>query len=186
MIKDMYAVMNRISDIKKRFGVMRHNEKTSPEKTEASFQKTLDAVQKSSNSQDKISAVDSRAKINNLVDRYSAQNRISPELVKAVITQESGYNSKAVSPKGAKGLMQLMPTVLRSMNVQDPFAPDENIRAGVGYLKGLLDKYHGDYKKALAAYNAGPGAVDREGGVPEYKETKEYVQKVISSYLENK
>ena len=81
--------------------------------------------------------------------------------------------------------MQLMPSVARGLGVEDPFSPEENINAGVGIVKHLLEKYSGDYKKALAAYNAGEGAVDRNGGIPPITETREYVQKVIRDYMKN-
>jgi soluble lytic murein transglycosylase-like protein len=115
----------------------------------------------------------------------AVRNGVPPGLVDAVIQAESSYNPKAVSPRGAKGLMQLMPQTAGMFGVEDPFSPKENIDAGVGLLKNLLDKYDGDYKKALAAYNAGEGAVDRNGGVPPYNETQEYVNRVISLYLRN-
>ncbi len=184
MIKDMYAVMGRINDIQKRFGTMRHNVSAQEKKT-TTFEQTMEMVN-AKNSSEKISLEKPAVHdINRIADHYARVNKISPDLVKAVIAQESAYNHKAVSPKGARGLMQLMPSVIKDMHVKDPFAPEENIRAGVGYLKSLLDKYNGDYKKALAAYNAGPAVVDKKGGVPPYPETKEYIRKVIDSYLEN-
>ena len=114
-----------------------------------------------------------------LVREHSQRQSLRPELVRAVIQVESGFNPSATSPKGAMGLMQLMPQTARSLGVTNAYDPEENVRGGTVYLRQLLDKY-GNEQLALAAYNAGPGAVDKYDGVPPYRETKEYVQKVGS------
>ncbi|MBP7738559.1 MAG: lytic transglycosylase domain-containing protein [Spirochaetes bacterium] len=123
--------------------------------------------------------------IRKIADFYAAKKLVPPALVKAVIEAESNFNPNAVSPKGAKGLMQLMPSVIRDLGVGDPFDPGENIEAGVSLLKDLLKEYNGDYTKALAAYNAGRRAVNEKGGVPDIPETREYVKKVINAYVKN-
>ena len=106
---------------------------------------------------------------------------VSPALVKAVIAAESRFDSDAVSRKGAQGLMQLMPTTASKLGVADPFSADQNVRGGVRYLREMLDRY-GDMGRALAAYNAGPSAVDRYRGIPPYPETLAYVQRVMTYY----
>jgi soluble lytic murein transglycosylase len=108
-------------------------------------------------------------------------NDVPPALVKAVIAAESMFDSEAVSHAGALGLMQLMPKTARALGVEDPLRPDENVRGGTEYLRAMLDRY-GDFSRALAAYNAGPTAVDRHKGVPPYRETRAYVQRVLTYY----
>jgi soluble lytic murein transglycosylase-like protein len=114
-----------------------------------------------------------------LIEEHAALNVVSADLVRALIQAESAFNPRAVSPKGAMGLMQLMPATAADHGVLDAFNPSENIRAGVKYLKRLLDRYDGRVELALAAYNAGPGAVQKYGGkVPPYRETRNYVARI--------
>ena len=116
-----------------------------------------------------------------LVLEHARAQGIRPDLVRAVIQVESGFNALARSPKGAMGLMQLMPATAMELGVRNAFDPAENIRGGTAYLRQLLDKYDGDEQLALAAYNAGSGAVDRHGRhVPPFQETRDYVRKVGS------
>jgi hypothetical protein len=107
---------------------------------------------------------------------------LDPDLVLAVVAVESGFQAKAVSPKGAQGLMQLMPATASSLGVADAFDPEQNLDGGVRHLGSLLTLYDGDLTRALAAYNAGQGAVARHNGVPPYAETRAYVKKVLSRY----
>lgn len=114
-----------------------------------------------------------------LIDQEARVNGVRSELVRAVVQVESGFNAWAKSPKGAKGLMQLMPGTIREFGVRDAYDAAQNIRGGVAYLRQLLDRYDNNEVLALAAYNAGPNAVDRHGQtVPPYKETQDYVQKI--------
>jgi soluble lytic murein transglycosylase len=118
--------------------------------------------------------------IKEIVSRYSSVYRLEEALVHAVIKAESDYNPGAVSSKGAQGMMQLMPETARLMNVSDPFDAEENIRGGSRYLREMLDAFNGNLDYAIAAYNAGPNAVRRHGGIPPYDETRIYVQRVKS------
>jgi len=114
-----------------------------------------------------------------LIERYAQANDVRTDLVRAVVQVESGFNQWAKSPKGAMGLMQLMPATMREFGVRDAYNAEQNLRGGVAYLKQLLDRYDNNEVLALAAYNAGPGAVDKHGQtVPPYKETQDYVQKI--------
>ena len=114
-----------------------------------------------------------------LIDRYAQLNDVRTDLVRAVVQVESGFNQWAKSPKGAMGLMQLMPGTMREFGVRDAYNAEQNLKGGVAYLRQLLDRYSNNEVLALAAYNAGPGAVDRHGqAVPPYKETQDYVQKI--------
>ena len=120
----------------------------------------------------------SAPRFDDLVLAHAQRHSLRPELVRAVIQVESGFNPMATSPKGAMGLMQLMPATARALGVRNPYDPEDNIRGGTAYLRQLLDKYDGNEQLALAAYNAGSGAVDRYGTVPPYRETRDYVRRV--------
>ncbi len=112
------------------------------------------------------------------IEEASSLYGVSSELVRAVIQTESGFNPRAVSGVGAKGLMQLMPRTARALGIEDPFDPRQNIFGGVKYLSTLLEKYNGNVALALACYNAGPGNVRKHGGIPPFGETRGYVRKI--------
>jgi len=116
-----------------------------------------------------------------LILRASRRHGLPPALVKAVIRVESAFDTRAVSKKGAMGLMQLMPETAQRLGVHDAFAADQNVYGGAAYLRNLHDRY-GSWSYTLAAYNAGPGSVDRYRGIPPFHETREYVRKVLSYY----
>lgn len=115
-------------------------------------------------------------------ERYSRAHNLSPALVKAIIRAESNGNRFAISRKGAQGMMQLMPFTSKRLKVNDPFDPVENIEGGVKYIRELLDEFQGNVTHAVAAYNAGPAAVRKYGGIPPYQETRVYVKRVMDYY----
>jgi soluble lytic murein transglycosylase-like protein len=123
------------------------------------------------------------SKYDHLITKASEKYSVDPALIKAVIKAESNFNHRAVSKKGARGLMQLMPATASSLHVQDSFHPESNIEGGVRYLRYLLNYFSGNLHLALAAYNAGENAVIRYGGIPPYPETQIYVRRVLS-YLD--
>ena len=117
-----------------------------------------------------------------LIRKYSQIYGVDPSLVRAVMRHESGFKSTAVSPKGAQGLMQLMPGTAALMGVKDPFDPEQNIAGGVGYLRSCLDRFQHNVPLAVAAYNAGPESVARCGAIPPYRETQTFVNNVMGAY----
>jgi len=121
--------------------------------------------------------------VEKLVREAAERHQVDPALVRAVIETESNWNPTAVSRKGALGLMQLIPTTAQRFGANNAFSPKQNVDAGVKYLKTLLERYNGNLDLALAAYNAGEGAVDRAHGVPAYRETRSYVQRVQEAYF---
>lgn len=116
-----------------------------------------------------------------LIHATALEYHVPPALVKAVIAAESAFDPEAISRKGAQGLMQLMPKTAATLGVEDAFEPRQNVRGGVNYLREMLDRY-GDVTRAVAAYNAGPTAVDRYNGIPPYRETQAYVERVLTYY----
>ena len=193
MLEGMSAAISRIHEIKARFarvgpegevGVVQHST-AGPAAPRASVKPffpeyLLEAARQASSSSAKMSS-----SYDGLIQQASAKYGVDESLIKAVIRAESGFNANASSHAGAQGLMQLMPGTARSLGISDSFDPAQNIDAGTRYLKQQLDRY-GDVNLALAAYNAGPGSVAKFGGVPPYRETQNYVAKVLSyqeSYL---
>lgn len=132
---------------------------------------------------DHTSFTGSKSQLISMINQVAQKHGIDEKLVQAVIKQESGFNPNATSRTGAMGLMQLMPATAKALGVNDPYNATQNVEGGVKYLKSMLNKYHGNIILALAAYNAGPGAVDKYDGVPPYKETQNYVKNILANYL---
>jgi soluble lytic murein transglycosylase-like protein len=122
----------------------------------------------------------SASKIDRFIDEAAARHHVDPNLVRALVQVESNFNPSAVSSKGAMGLMQLMPDTARKYDVSNPFDAAQNVEAGVRHLKGLLENFKGNVSLSLAAYNAGQGAVERNGGIPPYTETRNYVKRITN------
>jgi soluble lytic murein transglycosylase-like protein len=131
---------------------------------------------------DEVEAASGPEELRALAAETARRHGLNPELVLAVVSVESAFRVDAVSPKGAQGLMQLMPATAVSLGVSDPLDPQQNLDGGVRHLGSLLSLYRGDLRKALAAYNAGAGAVERYGGTPPYRETRDYVRRVLERF----
>jgi soluble lytic murein transglycosylase-like protein len=147
------------------------------------FQLVLSAPQSRAAAPAEVESVNRSAAWSKIIRPAAQANRLEPALVTAVIAAESGGDPRAVSRRGARGLMQLMPATARRFGVRNVFDPEQNIRAGTRYLRELAERYQNDMELVLAAYNAGPEAVDRQGGhIPPFRETLEYVPRVLRIY----
>ena len=149
-----------------------------PEKPTEGFQKILDTKIEHHKNPERVS----KAEINDLIEKYADQTGLDSDFVKAVVNQESGFNPNATSKCGAMGLMQLMPGTAQGLGVTNAYDPEQNIQGGTKYLKGLMDRFDNNKSLALAAYNAGPNAVKKYGGIPPYQETQNYVKNVLGKY----
>lgn len=176
-ITGLDITLNRISTIERNFQALSGELK----KPDSDFQNILDGYMRINNGEDV-----SKAEINNLIDTYSVKNGLDPEFVRAVVKQESGFNEKATSRCGAMGLMQLMPGTAKSLGVLNPYNAEDNVKGGTKMLANLLKTYGGNKELALAAYNAGGGAVKKYGGIPPYQETQNYVKSIMSLYQRSK
>lgn len=169
-MQSIQKVMQRIADIEARV------QRLSDAVPSASFAETLNKAEQSGRT---TKASFPRNDIAGMVQAAAKKYNVDSKLALAVATAESGLEPGAVSPVGATGVMQLMPETAQSLGVTNIYDPKENIEGGVRYLKQMLNTFNGDVTKAVAAYNAGPGAVKKYNGVPPYAETQEYVHKVL-------
>lgn len=171
-ISSLDITLHRINAIENQFQSLM----SYAQKPDADFQKILDS------SVEKTKNPTSRTEINELISKYAEKNGLDEDFVKAVINQESGFNPNATSHCGAMGLMQLMPSTAQGLGVTNAYDAEQNIQGGTKYLKGLMDRFDNDKSLALAAYNAGPNAVKKYGGIPPYAETQNYVKSVLGKY----
>ena len=173
-LSSLDITLQRINSIESRFQSLM----SYAQKPDADFQKILDTKIENKKNPTTVS----RSEINELITKYSDKNGLDEDFVKAVINQESGFNPNATSHCGAMGLMQLMPSTAQGLGVKNAYDAEQNIEGGTKYLKGLMDRFNNDKSLALAAYNAGPNAVKKYGGIPPYAETQNYVKSVLSKY----
>lgn len=144
------------------------------------YAKSSSAVNYGKTPASSLGKITGKPEIEQLIAEVGQRYGVDPNLIRQVVIAESGFNPKAVSQAGAQGLMQLMPGTARSYGVEDPFDPAQNLDGGTHFLSDLLKRYNGNVALALAGYNAGPGVVDKYNGIPPYRETQNYVQKILN------
>ena len=186
LITGLDLTLRRLSSIENNFNRILGTDDnvSSPDKSAAKEFKAILDEKMSENKEtvEKTTFKNSREDIENLINKYAQKNNLDPDFIKAVVKQESGFNPDAKSKCGAMGLMQLMPQTAKGLGVIDAFDPEQNIDGGTRYLKSMMNRFNNDPKLALAAYNAGPAAVQKYGDIPPYRETQNYVKNILSSY----
>lgn len=184
-ITGLDITLQRINSIEQQFQKLSGQEP--PKAVDKDFQTILDSSMSSSSKSSsgfnpEFGEDVSKTEINGLIDEYSDKNGLDADFVRAVVKQESGFNERATSRCGAAGLMQLMPGTAKGLGVKNPYDAEQNVAGGTKMLANLLKTYGGNKELALAAYNAGGGAVKKYGGIPPYGETQRYVKNVLSIY----
>ena len=195
-IRGMEGAQARVAEIQARIASLQGKQDVpaplSPKVADSKFRATLDGLIGEGNGNlafdpvalgfmDAPKGID-RSHLLNLAKAAATKYGIDPKLFESLIQQESGFDPRAVSSAGAQGLTQLMPRTAASLGVKDPFDPAQNLEGGAKYLSQMIKQFDGDLRLALAAYNAGPGAVTRAGGIPPFKETQNYVNKVLGRF----
>ena len=190
-MESITRVLNRIQEIKQKMSELTIERKTPTPgpRSEFSFKKALEEVktplpEKASEKMKISSPILPQTEIDGSIEMASKKYKISSNLIRAVIKNESNFNAQAISSKGAKGLMQIMPETAKTLGIRDVFSIQENIEGGTRYLRQLMDRYQGDLVKTLTAYNAGPSRVNGEK-IPNIRETRQYIERVVDSYLRN-
>lgn len=178
-ITGLDITLQRINSIEQQFQKLTGEVAKKPD---SDFQKILNSSMVGGPSYGNDAPDVSKSEINGLIEEYSQKNGLDSDFVRAVVKQESGFNEKATSHCGAAGLMQLMPGTAKSLGVHNPYDAEQNVAGGTKMLAGLLKTYGGNKELALAAYNAGGGAVKKYGGIPPYGETQRYVKNVLNIY----
>lgn len=194
-ISSLDITLRRMQGIEQQFQALNNIAQSKPEVPDLNFQEILNSNMTGIGIDNALQTGDTdkifsnpiaknlpQGQIETLIDKYAQKNDLDKDFVKALIKQESGFKADAKSHCGAMGLMQLMPGTAKTLGVDNAFNPEENIAGGTKYLRQMLDKFNGNKELALAAYNAGPGAVQKYGGIPPYNETKNYVKNIITNY----
>lgn len=178
-ITGLDLTLMRIGSIETNFNKLL-NEKKEVTEAGAEFKEILDKTIDAET--DKKTTATTKNDFEDLIEKHAAKNGLDPDFIKAIVKQESGFNPNATSKCGAMGLMQLMPATAKGLGVTDAYNPEENIMGGIKYFKSMLNKFNQDPELALAAYNAGPGAVQKYGNIPPYRETQNYVKNIMANY----
>lgn len=190
MIESVENTLNRIQEIRKKInsyyslaeGAGTSFKEILAAKTQNPEPRTLNLEPRTQNPEVTTHHSPTTDHLSQLIEKYSQKYSLDPALVRAVIKVESNFNSRAISPAGAKGLMQLMPQTAKDLGVENIFDPEENIAGGTRYLREMLNQFDNDLSLSLAAYNAGPTRVRKSGGIPNIQETQNYVKKVLELY----
>lgn len=184
MVASLQMTLQRINAIERQFASLSQQTTLTVDqpKTDADFQNILDKKVEAAKAGHTKGERVPNSEIDSLIEQYSAKNGLDKDFVKSVVRHESGFNVNATSKCGAMGLMQLMPATAQGLGVTNAYDAEQNIAGGTKYLKGLMDRFDNNKELALAAYNAGPNAVKKYGGVPPYKETQNYVKNIMKTY----